>query len=148
MTPFAFASKARNLVAVLMSAAAVLAIVAYLTAPVAADPLIVSSYTASRHPVVSGIVKAHSKAEMSKTRITLVFRDAKGRVIATVHPSIDRHGRWRTAIPQGAARVTVSIRDGGRVTSLTEPIRPGHSLKLTAVLPGNRTGLLPGLFPY
>ena len=148
MSAFAFVSRTRNFVAVIMSAIAVLAIATYITAPVYAKSSIASAYVAARHPVVSGVVKAPSKGDARKARVTLVFHDPSGQVIATFHISVDRYGRWHMKIPHGAAKVSVTIVDAGRVMTITEAIHAGHSLALTAVFPGRNTGLLPGLFPY
>ncbi|HEX8958381.1 MAG TPA: hypothetical protein VF770_01010 [Solirubrobacterales bacterium] len=148
VNPLAFEGRIRNLGAVLLSATAVLAIAAYITAPVSARPLFAASYSSARHPMVVGTVKAASPSQARHAHMTLVFRNAQGRVIEVRHASPNRHDRWHVAIPPGAATVTVVVRDEGKVTRLTEQIKPGQSLEITAVLPSNGASLPPGLFPY
>lgn len=89
-----------------------------------------------------------STAELRSARVKLTFRSTSGDVIAVEHPRVGRHGHWRAEIPSGAEKVTIVVRAGGRVTRLTKAIEPGRSLALAITLPGNKTGPLPGLFPY
>lgn len=144
LTPFAFASRTRNVLAASMSAAAVIALAVYVTAPVAAEPAIVARSQAAVHPIVSGVVKGDLRA----ARVTLTFRDAGGRLLEVRHPHVARDGAWHAAIPRHAERVLVVIHDDGQVEKALETIVPGRSLRLTALFGGRRTGLVPGLFPY
>jgi len=148
VTPVAFPNRVRNLAAVLLSAAALLAIAAYLTAPVSAKPKLTTSYSASDHPMVVGTIEASSPAALRRARVKLLFWDGRHRAVGVKRPSPDSQGKWRARIPSRARSVTIVVREEGQVVKQTDPIRPGQSLKVAEVLPGNGGALLPGLFPY
>jgi hypothetical protein len=148
MSKRCFASQPRNVVAAAMSLAAVLVLVAYVSAPGAATASISTAYISASHPVILGVVKSSSSDETLEAYVTVVFRNSKGAVIATLHPFVGKNGRWRVRIPHRATKTTITITEFERGTQLTERVRAGHSTKVTAVFPGRTTGLLPGLFPY
>lgn len=148
MTTLPFGSRVRNLGALLLSAVAMLAVAAYLIAPVEAQPRPRVSYSASPHPMVIGTIEACSPAGLRSARVRLAFRKGTRHAMQVDHARPNRRGRWHAPIPHGAARVRIAMRCEGEVRKLTEPIHPGHSLKVTEALPGNRASLPPVLIPY
>jgi hypothetical protein len=143
-----FANQPRNVVAAALSLAAVLVLFAYVSAPGAANGSISTAYISASHPVVSGVVKSSSGDETREAYVSVVFRNSKGAVIATLHPFVGKNGRWQVRIPHGATKTTITVTEFEHRVQLTERVRAGHSIKVTAVFPGRTTGLLPGLFPY
>jgi hypothetical protein len=131
-----------------LSLAAVLVLFAYVSAPGAASGSISTAYISASHPVVSGVVKSSSSSETLEAYVTVLFRNSKGAVIATLHPFVGKNGRWQIRIPHRATKTTITITEFERGAQLTARVRAGHSIKVTAVFPGRTTGLLPGLFPY
>jgi hypothetical protein len=148
MSEGCFANQPRNVVAAAMSLAAIVALLAYVSAPGAANGSISMAYISASHAVVSGVVKSSSSSETEEAFVSLVFRNSKGAVIATLHPFVGKSGRWQVRIPHGASKTTITITEFEQRALLTERVRAGHSIKVTAVFPGRTTGLLPGLFPY
>jgi hypothetical protein len=148
MSEGCFANQPRNVVAAAMSLAAVVVLLAYVSAPGAANGSISTAYISTSHAVVSGVVKSSSSSETEEAFVSLVFRNSKGAVIATLHPFVGKNGSWQVRIPHGASKTTITITEFEQRALLTERVRAGHSIKVTAVFPGRTTGLLPGLFPY
>lgn len=148
MKTFAFTGRARNALAVAMSLAAVLAIAAYVTAPVSAQPSFIARFRASKHPVVRGVVKSQPRVAPRSIHVVLIFKDRKGAKVRTRRLRVNRHYRWHAAIPRRAAVVIVVVHDHGRVARHREHLKRGRSLRVTAVFPAPREGLLPGVFPY
>jgi hypothetical protein len=148
MSEGCFANQPRNVVAAAVSLAAVLALLAYVSAPGAANGSISTAYTSASHAMVSGVVKSSSSSETEEAFVSVVFANSKGAPIATLHPFVGKNGRWQVRIPHGATKTTITITEFEHRAQLTERIRAGHSIKVTAVFPGRTTGLLPGLFPY
>jgi hypothetical protein len=152
------ANRKRAAIAALASLVAVLALTAYVSAPSWPDASLAAEYaSASGRTLVTGVVKTSSGRPIRSARVRLVFSgrrvdsvQAAGRLVVTTR--VNRRGRFATVVPKGATRVRVTIatRSGSttRTASDTFKIRRGAALKITAVFPPRRAGVLPGLFPY
>jgi hypothetical protein len=147
----AFRSRTTNVLTALASICALLALIAYVAAPVSAKPAMsakpVAAGTAAA-PQVSGVVNS-AGGPLANALVLVRVRDAAGNVLIRAHVRTDARGRFSVTLPAGADHLRVIVAaPGGRTATNVFGVAPGQSLAVTTVFPARRSALLPGVFAY
>jgi hypothetical protein len=149
--PGLFTGRAAKLRGVVLSVAC-LALLAFVVLPSSSQVSFAAVYAKSAakaaSSTISGTFTKNGKTPLKGQKVKIVFKDATGKVIKTVTVKLDRNGEFDVRAPRGAAEVTIKASKGGVNASQTFPVKRGHDLEITAVLPPKNSGLLPGIFPY